>query len=253
LSDTSDQNELSDEEKRYIRLNSRATYEALKRLDDEKKLEAQNTVPSGTVPLNIVPEPTEPVEVEPLPEAKILYRHRLHWVQLLGALTIVNILIVAVLSFGVCWVLEIVVRENLENTLLARTPGLVTYIFPLLPAVITVVVAIIRLKEDWRQNLHDLIMWFSERWVIDTYEIRHIVNVPGVFLNFVGQIEDIEAKIPRSAVIDPLVSQSWVGEILDFGTLSLGSASEQNTQFKNIRYLPRPKKLKEILGLNQGE
>ena len=66
-------------------------------------------------------------------------------------------------------------------------------------------------------------------------------------------IEDIEAKIPRSAVIDPLVSQSWVGEILDFGTLSLGSASEQNTQFKNIRYLPRPKKLKEILGLNQGE
>jgi len=237
MTDPTSEGGLTPSEERRIHLMQEATYRAIKRIDAEKKAEEEAT-------------PTAEIQVQaPRPEAEILYRHKLHWIVLLNALSFTTVFVAATIFFVGTWFLQQHLSAHIEETSFSRLSGLVPYVFPLLPAVLTVVFIVYRIVLYGREDLRNLILWFSETWTIDTYEVRHRIDVKGVFLNLVADIEDVDVRISRTSVIDPSVSQSWLGELLGYANLSLGNASEHDSRFKNIYYIPYPKKVKEILGL----
>jgi len=236
---------LTDEERRRMAIQSEAMFDAMARRDADKAAKRAEEMARQEAELANQPA------YEP-PETVVMYNFRLHWVKLLSSLMFVNIAIVMIVAFTICFFLQLFAQDAIVGTELERLSGLTTYIFPLLPAVLSVIVIIDTIRQEWRRSLTDFILWFSDRWIIDTSDVTHDVNVKGVVLNLIGNIEDTRVKIPRSAIINPSITQSWLGELLGYAELSLGNASEQDSRFKRVKYLRHPKKLKEIFGL-EGE
>lgn len=234
----SDEKPLSDEEKRTAKVFAEGSYQALKRLRDEDEQDAQQI---GYFP-----------EEEPKPQqpAVILYYERLHWVALIDGLSGISFVLIVLGSFIGMAVLQIYLRENIDKTVLAPLAGLVKYVFPWGAAVLCVVTIVYRIKLYGITNIRDLILWFSSTWTITTYEVKHKIEVKGVFLNFATGIEDTTVTIPRSEIINPSVTQNWVSELLHYGEVTLSSAAEHDDRFRSIRYMRRPDRIKEILGLN---
>ncbi len=237
---------LSDTEKRRLRLHAEAVYMAMKRIDDEKTDEAKQSFTQEDAL-------TEKIEVEPVEEGdgEVLYRHRLSWVKLLNGSSLINIVLVAVISFVVFWLIEENLSKYISADIYERFSRLFSYIFPLVPFVITVWTIVDVVRKEWRGDLRNIILWFTERWTITTKVVKHEVNAKGWLLNMLGDIDDIVVKIPRSAIINPSIKENWVGEILGYATVNLSSAAEADPSFRNIQYMSHTKKIRQILGLKK--
>lgn len=234
----SNEKPLSDDEKRMAQVFAEGFYQAQKRLEDEGQ--------QATQEIGYFPQEEQKLH-QP---AVVLYCGRLHWAALIVALPGISFALIILASFISMAFLQIYLRENIDKTALAPLAGLVKYVFPWGAAILCVVIIVYRIKLYGITNVRDLILWFSSTWTITTYEVKHKIEVKGVFMNFITGIEDTTVTIPRSAIINPSVTQNWVGELLHYGEVSLSSAVEHDDRFRSIRYMRRPEEIKRIFNLN---
>lgn len=219
--------EFSEKEKRYIKLHAEASYQASKRIQRE---EAQQRIE----------EPAGPIEPE-----ITLYNNRFHWAAVFSVFaTLWLIPAVMVFLLVVGWY----VQEKVQT--LDPNLGLVQYLFPGAPLVLSAIAAVIIVKNNWRQILRGIVIWRNSRLIITDRRVLYVVNVKGWVLNLISNVNDVNAVLARETINNADVEQGGIAELLGYATIRLLSQADQDKRFTRLRYLRDPELLRTIFDVD---
>jgi hypothetical protein len=207
-------------------------YQAMKRMREDEQA------------ASIVPEVIDdPEPIEEVVEV-VLYRDRMHWIQLVGTL---SQLLIVVLTCGILFIMFFVLQDMAKSLL--PDAKFIAMLFPMTPLALTGILLVMVFVKNGKQIINELIRWLHTRLVVTNLRVIYSVNVRGWGWNLFGGIEDVEESLVRSSVINPQIKQTWLGEILGYVTVTFESPAERDITFRNMRYIRRPNQIKAIFNL----
>jgi hypothetical protein len=179
--------------------------------------------------------PSEVVFVEPVFTGT--YKRRFHWIGIVG-------IWIALPLVGLMTILAFILGNMLSSAAATFLPNFkyldwLSLWLPLAAGVILTLLVLVR-------SFSAIVEWWH-RWLIITEEkVILRTNVPGFLLNLILRIQDDEITLERVDVRSVRVNPTWLGELLNYATITFETTLQGDVRFHNLRFVARPNKVKAL-------
>ena len=165
------------------------------------------------------------------------YRRRRHWISM-------TILVVLIPMLAGLWVVLFMLAGSIYSFVNYYAPGFPfqDWITGWIPLISLSVFSFIAL---WRV-LPKIVRWLHDWVIVDDKQVILELNVPGVINNLIFNIQDSRETMYRKNVSNVKVEQSWLGELLGYGTVTLESNVQNDVAFHSMRFIRKPHELAEL-------
>lgn len=184
--------------------------------------------------------------VEPEPPSEVIfakqvftgtYNRRFHWIGIVGiwiALPLVGV--TTILAFTLGGMLKEGAAMFLPNF---KYPDWLTLWLPLAAGVFMTITVLVK-------SFSAIVEWWHRRLIITEEKVILRTKVPGFLLNLITSIQDDEIPLEREDVRSVRINPTWLGELLNYATITFETTLQGDVRFHNLRFVARPNEVKAL-------
>ena len=183
---------------------------------------------------------TEEAEPYVAPTFTGTYRHRFHVFDMFLLVVVGPLMIVvvwALLFFAGAFIVQVL--DNLMYTGSVPFEDWLRLWLPLLAGIALCGWA------AW-QAFPQYIEWRYTWLIITEQRVLLRCKVPGKLLNMITNIDDYEEGIPRAAVLNIRVAQTWLGELLGYADVKFETSVQLDERFSRLAFVSHPKEIQKL-------